>query len=60
MRHPATLGAALREWRWMVTLSTALAAALADREGATGLTADSEDHRDLASFPLPAGGAAVS
>jgi len=58
MRHPATLGAALREWRWMVTLSTALAAALADREGATGLTAGSEDHHDLASFPLPAGGTA--
>ena len=58
MRHPATLGAALREWRWMVTLSAALAGALADHGSVPNLPADPDDHRELASFPLPAGGMA--
>ena len=58
MRHPATLGAALREWRWMVTLSAAFAGALADHGSVPNLPADPDDHRDLASSPLPAGGMA--
>lgn len=51
MRHPATLGAALREWRSMVALSSSLAVVMAERSGAAGRTVDDDQRQALASFP---------
>ncbi len=54
MRHPATLGAALRQWRSMVALSSSLASALGEPSAVTDLTPKAGDQQALEPLLEPA------